>query len=220
MRSLFARLHRRYGKKIIGSRRQAMVSAKIRARSIGMEAALTRQTAPAPPEARPKVAIICAGFGGLMTGYMLMPQDVELKHTYTAEVTMNLPWLNKRKHDSEIAEARTMTEVTRAEYDMQRAAIFLEIQEALIRAKAARRNVELYRSTLMPQVEATFKAAAAAYQHDRTDFLNLVDSQNMMLDVRSAFYRSAADFDSRLAELERAIGTTLPERGVVLGGGK
>src|SRR5690242_7977213 len=74
MRSLFARLHRRYGKKVIGSRRQAMVSAKIRARSIGMEAALTRQTAPAPPEARPKVAIIGAGFGGLMTGYMLMPQ--------------------------------------------------------------------------------------------------------------------------------------------------
>jgi len=153
-------------------------------------------------------------------GYMLMPQDVEQKHTYTAEVTMNLPWLNKRKHESEIAEARTMTEVTRAEYEMQRASIFLEIQEALIRAKAARRNVELYRTTLKPQVEATFKAAAAAYQHDRTDFLNLVDSQNMMLDVQSAFYRSAAEFNARLAELERAIGTTLPERGVVLRGSK
>jgi outer membrane protein, heavy metal efflux system len=148
----------------------------------------------------------------LAAGYMLMPQDVELRHTYAAEVTINLPWLNKRKHDSEIAEARTMTEVTRAEYDAQRAAIFLEIQEALIRARSARRSVELYRDTLKPQAESTFKAAAAAYQHDRTDFLNLVDSQNMMLDVQSSFYRSAAELDSRLAELERAIGTTLPDR--------
>jgi cobalt-zinc-cadmium efflux system outer membrane protein len=153
-------------------------------------------------------------------GYMLMPQDVNLKHTYAAEFTMNLPWLNKRKHDSDIAEARTMSEVSRAEYEMQRAAVFLEIQEALIRAKAAQRKVELYRTTLKPQVEATFKAAAAAYQHDRTDFLNLVDSQNMLLEVQSAFYSSTAEFNSRLAELERAIGTTLPQRGVVLGGGK
>jgi outer membrane protein, heavy metal efflux system len=152
-------------------------------------------------------------------GYMLMPQDVEQKHTYAAEVTLNLPWLNKRKHDSEIAEARTMTEATRAEYDAQRAAIFLEIQEALIRALSAARNVELYRTTLKPQAEATFKAAAAAYQHDRTDFLNLVDSQNMMLDVQSSFYRSAAEFDSRMAELERAIGTTLPERSAEWKGG-
>jgi outer membrane protein TolC len=148
----------------------------------------------------------------IAAGYMLMPPDIDQRHTYTAEVTMNLPWLNKRKHESEIAEARTMSEVTRAEYDMQRAAIFLEIQEALIRARAAQRNVELYRNTLKPQVEATFKAAAAAYQHDRTDFLNLVDSQNMMLDVQTAFYRSSADLDARLAELERAIGTTLPDR--------
>lgn len=144
-------------------------------------------------------------------GYMLMPPDATQRHNYMAEVTVNLPWLNKRKHDSEIQEARTMTEATRAEYEAQRAAIFLEIQEALIRARAAQRAVRLYRDTLKPQVEATFKAAVAAYQHDRTDFLNLVDSQNMILDVQTAYYRSSAELDARLAELERAIGTTLPE---------
>ena len=149
-------------------------------------------------------------------GYMLMPADASQRNTYSAEVTINLPWLNKRKHESEIDEVRTMTEATRAEYEVQRAAIFLEIQQALIRAGAARRNVELYRDTLRPQAEATFKAAAAAYQHDRTDFLNLIDSQNMMLDVQSSFYRASAEFDSRVAELERAVGTTLPQRNVQL----
>ena len=149
-------------------------------------------------------------------GYMLMPPDVEQRHTYSAELTVNLPWLNKRKHDAEIAEARTNTEATRAEYDAQRAAIFLEIQQALIRARAARRNVELYRDTLKPQAEATLRAAAAAYQHDRTDFLNLIDSQNMMLDVQSSFYRAAAEFNTRLAELERAVGTTLPQHNAEL----
>ena len=79
--------------------------------------------------------------------------------------------------------------------------------------RSAQRALKLYRDTLRPQVETTFRAAAAAYQHDRTDFLNLIDSQNMMLDVQSSFYRTAAELDARIAELERAIGTAVPRGG-------
>jgi len=89
-------------------------------------------------------------------------------------------------------------------------AAFLEIQRALIRAHAAERSLKLYRDTLRPQAEAALKAAAAAYQHDRTDFLNLVDSQNMLLDVENSYFKSTANFDARIADLERAIGASLP----------
>jgi cobalt-zinc-cadmium efflux system outer membrane protein len=143
-------------------------------------------------------------------GYMLMPEGSMSRNNYMAEVSMNLPWLNRRKHDAEIAEANVMTQNTKAEYDIQRAAVSLEIQETLIKVRSAQRTLELYRDTLRPQAEATFRAAAAAYQHDRTDFLNLIDSQNMMLDVQSSFYRTAAQLDSRVADLERAIGTAVP----------
>jgi cobalt-zinc-cadmium efflux system outer membrane protein len=143
-------------------------------------------------------------------GYMVMPVGSMTRNTYSAEVTINLPWLNKRKHDAEIAEARTMAEVTRSEYETRRAAVFLEIQQALIRAQAAQRSLKLYQDTLRPQTEATVKAAAAAYQHDRTDFLNLIDSQNMLLDVETSYYKAAASLDARLAELERAIGAPIP----------
>ena len=89
-------------------------------------------------------------------------------------------------------------------------AAFLEIQQVLIRAHAAERSLKLYRDTLRPQAEAALKSAAAAYQHDRTDFLNLVDSQNMLLDVESSYFKAAANFDARVAELERAVGAPLP----------
>ena len=145
-------------------------------------------------------------------GYGLMPEGSVARNTYMAEFTVNLPWLNRRKHDAEIAEARAMTETARAEYETQLAAVRLEIQQALIEVGSAQRALQLYRDTLRPQAEATFRAAAAAYQHDRTDFLNLVDSQNMMLDVQSSYYRTAAELDARIAVLERAIGTALPGR--------
>jgi outer membrane protein, heavy metal efflux system len=143
-------------------------------------------------------------------GYMLMPAGSEFRNNYMAEVTVSLPWLNRRKHDSEIREAETTAEVMRSQEATEQNAAFLEIQEALIRARAAERRVGLYRDTLKPQAEAALKSATVAYQHDRTDFLNLIDSQNMLLDVETSYFTAAADFDARIAELESAIGAPLP----------
>jgi outer membrane protein, heavy metal efflux system len=143
-------------------------------------------------------------------GYMLMPPGSTFRNNYMAELTVSLPWLNRRKHDSEIKEAEAAASVVRSEHDAQVNAAFLEIQRALIRARAAQRSLKLYSDTLRPQAEAAFKSASAAYQHDRTDFLNLIDSQNVLLEVESSYFKAAADFDARIAELERAIGAPLP----------
>ena len=143
-------------------------------------------------------------------GYMLMPEGSMFRNNYMAEVTVSLPWLNRRKHNSEIKEAETAAAVVQSERHAQVNAAFLEIQQALIRARAAERSLRLYRDTLRPQAEAALKSAAAAYQHDRTDFLNLVDSQNMLLDVETSYFKAAANFDARIAELERAMGAPLP----------
>jgi cobalt-zinc-cadmium efflux system outer membrane protein len=143
-------------------------------------------------------------------GYMLMPSGSMNRNGYMAELSFNLPRLNRSKHDSEIAEAQSQVSVQRAELDIQKAAIFQEIQEALIRANTARRQVEIYRDTLRPQAQATLRAASTAYQADQTDFLNLIDSQNTALDVEYSYYRALADFDSRLADIERAVGAPLP----------
>ncbi len=143
-------------------------------------------------------------------GYMLMPSGSPVRNNYMAELTVNLPWLNRRKHDSEISQARAQAELQRAEYDSFHAAVLREIQEALIRAQSAKRLADLYKGTLRPQARATFKAANAAYQTDRTDFLNLLDSQNTMLEVEYAYYRALAEFERRLAELELAVGAAVP----------
>ena len=142
-------------------------------------------------------------------GYMLMPSGSANRNGYMAELSFNLPWLNRSKHDAEAAEAQAAIGVQRAEFDRQKAAVFQEIQEALIRANSASRMVELYRDTLRPQAQATLRATSAAYQTDQTDFLNLIDSQNTVLDVEYSYFRALADFDSRIADLERAIGTKL-----------
>jgi outer membrane protein TolC len=142
-------------------------------------------------------------------GYMLMPSGSTNRNAYMAELSLNLPWLNRSKHDAEIEEAQSQVNAQRAGIQTQRAMILQEIQEAFIRANSAARLAELYRDTLRPQAQATLRSASAAYQTDQTDFLNLIDSQNTVLDVEYSYYRALSDFDGRIADLERAIGTSL-----------
>jgi outer membrane protein TolC len=143
-------------------------------------------------------------------GYMLMPSGSMNRNGYMAELSFNLPWLNRSRHDAEIYEAQSQVNVQRAELSAQQAMVFQEIQEALIRANTAARLAELYRDTLRPQAQATLRAASTAYQTDQTDFLNLIDSQNTALDVEYSYYRALAEFDSRIADLERAVGAPIP----------
>jgi outer membrane protein, heavy metal efflux system len=142
-------------------------------------------------------------------GYMLMPDGARYRNTYMAELSVTLPWLNRGRHDAEIAESQAQITEEQAEYDYQRSVAFQEIQEALVRARSAKRLVDLYRDTLRPQAEASLKSAVIAYQTDRTDLVNLLDSQNTTLDVELAYYRSVSELESNLADLERATGAPL-----------
>ena len=147
----------------------------------------------------------------ISAGYMLMPEGTQpARNTYMAEFSLNLPWLNRRKHDAEINAAKAVISERESEADNVRSQVFSQIQEALIRARAAQRTLALYRDTLRPQAEATLQATLAAYKNDKIDFLNLLDSQNMTLDVQSGYFKAAAEFESRLAELELAVGAPIP----------
>lgn len=143
-------------------------------------------------------------------GYMLNPPGAMERNNYMAEFSMTLPWLNHQKHDNEVKQAKVATEVANADLEMKRAAIFLEIESALIKLRVAQKSMKLYRDTLKPQAETTFQAALAAYQTDRADFLSLVDSENMLLEIETSYFKAAAETDARMADLDRAIGNAVP----------
>jgi outer membrane protein TolC len=142
-------------------------------------------------------------------GYMLMPTGSASRSAYMAELTMNLPSLNRRRHDGESKQADAATAVSQADLEAQTNAVFLQIRQAQIEIVSAQKRVKLYRDTLLPQAEAAFKASAAAYGNNRAEFSTLVDSQNLLLDIQTAYYKASSAADAGIAELERAIGAPL-----------
>jgi outer membrane protein TolC len=139
-------------------------------------------------------------------GYMLMPDGTDKRNRYMVEGSINLPWLNHRKHDSEIAEAKAKVSEQDAELAALRNAAFGQIQEALAQVKAAKRLADVYHNALQPQAEATLRSTVIAYENDRTDLLNLLDSQTSVVDIDLAYFQALADFEIQFAELELAVG--------------
>ena len=142
-------------------------------------------------------------------GYMLLPSGSEFRNNYMIEGSINLPWLNRRKHDAEMAEASAKVSEQDAELIAMRNAAFGQIQEALAQVTAARKLVDVYQRSLRPQAEATLHSAVIAYENDRADFLNLLDSQMAVVDIDQAYFESLAEFQSKLADLELAVGSPI-----------
>jgi outer membrane protein TolC len=145
----------------------------------------------------------------ISAGYMLMPPSSNMRNNYMVEGSMNLPWLNHRKHDAEIAEATMQTTEQDAELAAQRNAAFGQIQEALVEAQEAQQLAHMYRDELRPQAEATLQSSVIAYENDKTSFLDLLDSQMTVINVDLAWLQADADFDTRLVDLELATGTPI-----------
>jgi cobalt-zinc-cadmium efflux system outer membrane protein len=142
-------------------------------------------------------------------GYMLMPSGSTARNAYMAEFSMNLPRWNRGRHDAEARQADAATAVTQSELEARSNTVFLEVRQAQIEVLAAEKRVKLYRDTLMPQADAAFKAATAAYRNNRGEFANLIDSQNVLLDIETSLYTAEAAVDLGLARLERATGAPL-----------
>ena len=144
-------------------------------------------------------------------GYMLMPSGSEFRNNYMIEGSINLPWLNRRKHDAEIAESTAMVAEKDAEVQALRSLAFGQIQEALVQTRAAQKLANVYQNSLRPQAEAALHSTVIAYENDRTEFLDLLDSQMTVIDLDLSYFQALADFEMRLADLELAVGKPIEE---------
>ncbi|HUX46276.1 MAG TPA: TolC family protein [Terracidiphilus sp.] len=142
-------------------------------------------------------------------GYMLMQPSADMRNSYMVEGSMSLPWLNRRKHNADIAESTARATEQDAELEALRNVVLGQIREALAEAQASQKLVHMYHDELRPQAEATLQASVIAYENDRTSLLDLLDSQMTVIDVDLSWLQASADLDARLSEIELATGAPL-----------
>jgi len=123
-----------------------------------------------------------------------------------AGVAINIPWLNRRKYNAAIEEARQM-EIS-SEYDLESAekeSLGL-VREALNKVETLHHHVELFRDRILVLARQSALASRQAYENDKTPFLNLIDAQRTVQEVEGMYWNHLAEYLSALAELESVVG--------------
>ena len=103
-------------------------------------------------------------------------------------------------------EANAMLDVANDEQDAVRVRVHAALATAREQAMTARRLVALYAQTLVPQADATYQAALAAYRVGRVDFATLLDAQTALLEYEHDLHNYEAMYGTAVAEIDRLTG--------------
>lgn len=120
-------------------------------------------------------------------------------------VGINLPiWLGGRKAGVNQAEENILAQNLSYENLMNH--VQAEVADLIFQIKTLAEILDLYEQGLLTQAESSLQSAIAAYQTGKLDFLNLLDAERMLLQLRLAYTNEQANYCKQVAALERAVG--------------
>ena len=145
----------------------------------------------------------------LMIGldYMVAPH---MPDAYSVMVQVALPWFSGRR-SAEADRAEAEADQARRAADAVRVAAGYEESEAGARARAARAQLEVLDSEVLPRASRTVDALRAAYVAGRADLTALLDAERTLLDAGLSAVRQRATLADAIADLRRARGVDLLE---------
>ena len=123
---------------------------------------------------------------------------------------MTLPWVAAGKYRAKIAEETAGRARAAAEVDAVKNETVSLIRDAFLKLNTAQSLIDLYRGGIIAQAEQGLESSQIAYTAGRTDFLNVIDAERQLRDVRLAADVALADWAEQRAELERVVGIDLP----------
>ncbi|MGZ4840610.1 MAG: TolC family protein [Candidatus Angelobacter sp.] len=140
--------------------------------------------------------------------YIYQNTDRKFRDYYMMTFTVTLP--NRGRRRAELAEATENRQVAAAELTAEVQRRTAEVQDQYVIAKTSAEQLKIFREGLLPQAEATFRAAITAYQANRQDFETLLSSFRDVLDFEEQYQKELSEHESALARLESLTGVTLP----------
>lgn len=108
-----------------------------------------------------------------------------------------------------VTEMKSELEMFRAEYNTMENMALFDVKDSYARVESRKTLVEIYETSFIPQAEQAFKASLAGYEAGQVDFLDLLDSQRMLLEIKLDYYMTVAQLEAAKADLEKAVGRDL-----------
>lgn len=126
----------------------------------------------------------------------------------TFGVSIELPVFNRNQ--GEIASATGEREQVVRQREFLEAGIRRDTALAYRRYRAAAESLVLYATQILPRAEENVRTIRAAYQLGEFSVFDIVNEQRRLVESETGYNEALGNYYAALAELERALGTTLP----------
>lgn len=125
-----------------------------------------------------------------------------------AAFSMTLP-LQRGKYKAGVRAAEARIAAQRARREQHLSQLEADTVSAVFRLRDARRQIDLYQTTLLPKAIESLAATQRAYSAGTSTFADLIDAQRMLLVFELAEARAIADHNQARTTLEELIGESL-----------
>ena len=146
---------------------------------------------------------------GLRADLNGMKQDNML----TGMVEMNIPIFYKSKQDRRVAETRAEILATQAQYRAMKNEILFMITDMVSMVQRSERQIDLYRTGILPQTSLQINSAMSAYRVNKADFMTLLDSQMTQYKYELEYHQALTEYEKNIANIGAIIGKQFLEGG-------
>jgi len=137
------------------------------------------------------------------------PEGMKRRDMLTGMVEINVPIFYKSKQDRKVAEANADLQAAEAQYRAMKNELSFMITDMFTMIKRTERQIELYRTGIIPQASLQIESALSAYRVNRADFMTLLDSRMTLYKYELEYHQALTEFEKNVASLGAATGKHL-----------
>lgn len=130
------------------------------------------------------------------------------RNAWAGAIGINIP-LWRGKYNASEAEAAIRLTASQKRFEDITNDTAARVNEYYQEIMTYKDQLALYTHALIPQSEQTFKASEIGYISGKVDFLNLLESERMVLQIKTGYFKNLSDSRKSLARLERLVGQDL-----------
>jgi outer membrane protein TolC len=127
------------------------------------------------------------------------------RNAWMGSIGINIPLWRKKLRAGEAEEA-TKIKASESLYRNMENDTLSRVNELFFEVQTVEEQIKLYQYSLLPQAEQSFKASEIGYIAGKVDFLNLLESERMILMIKIGYHKAISDLSKSLARLERVVG--------------
>ena len=131
----------------------------------------------------------------------------------TGMVEMNIPIFYKSKQDRKVIETKAEILAAEAQYRAMKNEILFMIADMTSMVQRSERQIDLYKTGIIPQASLQINSAMSAYRVNKADFMTLLDSQMTLYKYELEYHQALTEYEKNVANIGAAVGKQLLEGG-------